>query len=132
VSNYKAKLSKEIDKRSTIAVLKSSMRYLESLGKTVIDRVYRRVLSRTLKGIVAKCKGEPCNTPIYWLQSPISAVALILMYFLAIWRSGALHYYNYISATTWAQEDSEDSIHRVDEFWCAHCAARSLDLLAWV
>jgi hypothetical protein len=40
-----------------------------------------------------QCKGKPCNTPIYWLQSPISAVALILMYFLAIWRSEALHYY---------------------------------------
>jgi hypothetical protein len=27
------------------------------------------------------------------MQSPISSVALILMYFLAIWRSVVLHYY---------------------------------------
>jgi hypothetical protein len=33
------------------------------------------------------------------MQSPTSAVALILMYFMALWRSGVLHYYNSISAT---------------------------------
>jgi hypothetical protein len=27
------------------------------------------------------------------MKSPISAVALILMYFLAFWRNGVLHYY---------------------------------------
>jgi hypothetical protein len=40
--------------------------------------------------------------PIYWMQSPVLAVALILKYFLAIWCSGVLHCYNYISATTYS------------------------------
>jgi carbon starvation protein CstA len=47
-----------------------------------------------------ECKEVPCNTPIYWMQSPISAVALILMYFLTIWRSGVLHYHIYLVIVT--------------------------------
>jgi len=61
------------------------------------------------------CKGKPYNTPIYWLQSPISAVLLILMYFLAIWRSEALHYYKDAVAIRSLQRREAGDVERLQQ-----------------